>query len=255
MPDAEAQPDVTKAFRALKIAKHAITAVAALAILAITWRIVGGLLPTHHDSDTRPALPQQVERADPMREVDRALFHAIEQQGSAGEVAAALANGASVDAVNGWGATPLVIAARVSSAEIVETLIQAGADINFSIQMDNEYRGRTPLMNAARSGEGENVRLLLKSGADARAVESHGWSVAHYAAHQGNLEGLRVLREHGVNLDALSPVGRGETPLMVAARKSELDAIRELIRLGADPHAVDRHGENAYAVCEILQAA
>jgi hypothetical protein len=237
--------DPAKVARIHRGVKLAMTAIVALMLLAVFWDIFAGLLPIGNKEEVRTSL-QQVERPDPLSNADLALFRAVERKGSAADVAAALANGASVDALNGWGATPLLVAARLSSAEVVEALIRAGANVNFSVQQDNEYRGRTPLMNAARSDSGDNVRLLLEAGADPQAFESHGWSAAHYAAHQANLEGLKELRQHGMDLDLHSPISRGETPLMIAARFGKLDAIRRLIELGADPRLVDGHGENAY---------
>ena len=69
-------------------------------------------------------------------------------------------------------------AAAAGHTEIVELLIQAGANVNLS-----NRAGFTPIASAAYAGHGEIVRLLIDAGADiqAPASESHSYSALEYA--------------------------------------------------------------------------
>ncbi len=69
-------------------------------------------------------------------------------------------------------------AAAAGHTQIVELLIQAGANVNLS-----NRAGFTPIASAAYSGHGEIVRLLIDAGADiqAPASETHSYSALEYA--------------------------------------------------------------------------
>jgi hypothetical protein len=248
MPDQAISAGRASAARVTKLIQAGVTVLAALLTLAFLWDTFGGTLfdrKPARSADSKAA-SLQLERTDPLSNADRALFRAVEPNGTVEAVASALANGARVDAHNELGTTPLFVAAKESSPEVIDALIRAGANINFRVQIGNDLRGRTPLMNAATGTKGETVALLLDAGADANVFESHGWSAAHFAAHRDNVEGLRALHRHGVDLDLRNPGNRGETPLMIAACYGQLNAIRVLIELGANPRATDRQGESVY---------
>lgn len=77
--------------------------------------------------------------------------------GNAGEMAAALAAGANLNAVNAEGHTPLMVAAIHGNAQTVDQLIQAGASI-----FSTDPAGHTPLILAARRCHTEVVRVLIQ---------------------------------------------------------------------------------------------
>ena len=64
-----------------------------------------------------------------------------------------------------WGETPLQLAARYSHNEIVELLIDNGADVN----VKGGNLGGMPLHHAAFEGHKEIVELLLAKSADVNA--------------------------------------------------------------------------------------
>lgn len=255
MPAQVDPTDHANAARGMRAIKVGVAVFGALLTLAFLWDAFGAMLfntkPARRSDSNAESI--QLERADLLSSADRELFRAVEQRGTVEAVASALANGATVDARNDLGATPLFVAAKESSPEVVDALIRSGANINFSVQIGNDLRGRTPLMNAATAGKGKTVALLLNAGADASVFENHGWSAVHFAAHRGNIEGLRALHRHGVDLDLRNPGNRGETPLMIAACYGQLDAVRLLIELGADPRATDREGKSVYGWAEYFR--
>ena len=139
--------------------------------------------------------------------------------------------GASVNAPNNYGVTPLGLASRNGNAAIIEQLVAAGADPNDPLQAVNT--GETPLMLAARSGQLEAVTLLLGVGADVNAQETwNGQSALMWAAAEGHVPVLQTLVEHGADIRARS--NSGATPLWFAARKGSVHAVRALLAAGSD---------------------
>ena len=78
-------------------------------------------------------------------------------------------HGASVNAPDKDGVTPLHRAAESGDVELVKLLVALGADVNAATTA-----GWTPLHGAAAAGCARVVRLLLAAGADASAVNRWG---------------------------------------------------------------------------------
>jgi ankyrin repeat protein len=188
-----------------------------------------------------------------------------------------LKSGANARTANGFGATPLSMAAETGNAPIVQRLLEAGADANERIG------GRdTVLMMAARSGNVATIRLLLDRGADVNATESaRGTNALMWAAAQGHAAAVQLLVERGADVNAVSapawqdrPVryakavdprpsqgrnqdlvvsqvgprntrardGGGLTALVFAVRANSLESVRALLKAGADVNQVTRYG-------------
>lgn len=112
-----------------------------------------------------------------------------------------------------------------SSAEIIRTLLDAGADQRLTTD-----DGTTPFMVAAglgratytprtprgvRSPNGEEaVKVLLEAGADINAVNEADFTALHGAAYRGLNEIVQYLVEHGANINARD--FRGRTPYRLA---------------------------------------
>ncbi|KAK5635619.1 hypothetical protein RRF57_011331 [Xylaria bambusicola] len=67
------------------------------------------------------------------------------------------------------GQTPLSWAARNGHEEIVQLLVEKGADIE-----SKDSIGRTPLLWAAEEGHQEIVQLLVEKGADVNSKSTSG---------------------------------------------------------------------------------
>ena len=120
--------------------------------------------------------------------------------------------GASVDAQNNYGVTPLGLASRNGSAATIEQLVEAGADPNDPRQAVNA--GETPLMLAARSGQVDAVTLLLNVGAEVDAQETwNGQSSLMWAAAEGHVPVVETLIEHGADVHARSNSGADAAPV------------------------------------------
>ena len=81
---------------------------------------------------------------------------------------------------------------------------------------------------AARLGRVEVIDILVNRGADLNAVDGASWSPLHHAVDAGQLEATKRLLELGVKDDGLS--GDGYTPYSLARKKEIKNIIRTKVR-------------------------
>lgn len=123
------------------------------------------------------------------------------------------------------GETGMIVALR-NDAMAVFQLLLAQPKIDLEARAGN---GNTALMMAAFKSNMPAVKALLAKGAQ---VNHPGWTALHYAAAAGALDIMRVLLDHHAYIDAESPTK--VTPLMLAAREGQEDAVKLLLQEGAD---------------------
>src|ERR1700753_1419062 len=92
-----------------------------------------------------------------------------------------LKQAADVNAAQGDGMTALHWAAMKDDADLVQTLLFAGANPRATTRIG----AYTPLVLAAKSGSGSVIAPLLKSGADANSATANGTTVLMLAAASG----------------------------------------------------------------------
>ena len=138
--------------------------------------------------------------------------------------------GADVNAITN-GETALMAAAAKGRFEIVELLINAGADVNAK-----GAGGITALMRAATEGQVEIVATLLDAGADVLEVGVDGATAQTLAERNGHTEVAELLRE------ALQQ--ELDDALFEAASSGEARNVRDLLLAGADADA-ERDGVTA----------
>lgn len=143
-----------------------------------------------------------------------------------------LADGVDVNGIASYcGGTPLHTAAGSGLIRSVEFLIRAGANLNVTDEMD-----LTPLMSACSLGKvkGSRVALrLIEAGADVAYVRAEDEMTAlKFAVDTCTAEVIQALIDHGAEVDG--PAGTDQTALMLAARADNVEALKILLKNGAD---------------------
>jgi uncharacterized protein len=155
------------------------------------------------------------------------------------------------------GDTALLFAARSGDLGSAKLLVDAGADVN-----DADAWGVTATMMAAHAGFAEIVELLLDRGADPNAAKP-GFTALQAAIMRRHTGMVTALLGHGADpnapVKAWTPTRRsskdynfapelvGATPYWLAARFSQPDVMRLLLKHGADPlfvHRVNYHSDD-----------
>jgi ankyrin repeat protein len=171
--------------------------------------------------------------------------------------------GAKAAVANREGATPFYLAAVAGNRAIMDKLMKQGVDVNATVLRN----GETPLMFAARTGRSEAVKLLLEAGAKIDAKDTLRQTTAlMWAAEQGHAEVVKLLVAAGADLNASTTVDQakrrrgvvykqgenqqtgGVTPLVLAARQGNLDAVKVLAEGSADLNKPSGDGSTAMLV-------
>ena len=158
------------------------------------------------------------------------------------------------------GETALMFAARVGDLESAKLLVAAGANVN-----DADAWGVSATTLAEHSGFGELTRFLLDKGANPNAAPN-GFTALHGAIMRRDEATIASLLDHGADpnapLKTFTPTRRssddfhfepalvGATPYWLAARFTEPNVMRLLVKHGADPkfvHHADYVAEQGFA--------
>jgi ankyrin repeat protein len=164
------------------------------------------------------------------------LMHAA-VYGDLASMALLICRGADVNTTNGQGATPLLRAAF--DPDKVALLLEHGANVNACSGF-----GATALMLAARRSDSHRaVALLLAHGANPNATNKFGATALMAAVAGGDSRSVELLLTHGANVN-VAPAndrqgfrfGGGRTPLMWAAYRGRIEIMPTLLPAGAAPN-------------------
>jgi ankyrin repeat protein len=127
---------------------------------------------------------------------------------------------------------PLAAALRNRHLQVAELLRQHGAVLHIG------FGGRTLLHAASKDGLMDVAQWLLNIDADANAREDDHTTPLHFAAANGNLELVRTLLGHSVDVNATKTnLRQNLTPLHEASQGGHVDVARVLILQGANVNA------------------
>ena len=206
----------------------------------------------------------EVDATERWRGQTALMWAAIE--GNAAAVLELVAAGADVRARSAGGFTPLLFAVRHDRPAVLQVLAAAGADVNDALP-----DGMSALCVATLNAHYDVGVWLLEQGADPNA-DAQGWTALHQlvwarrpnlgfnnpapipTGRVSDLEFVRALAAHGADLDARetreprggdgsgAPGGYrnvlnrvGATPFLLAAKAADVELMRLLVTLGADP--------------------
>lgn len=152
---------------------------------------------------------------------------------------------ADVNSRDQRGITPLMVAARWGFADIINLLIQAGANINAKDRANPvDYGRRTALYHACMTGRVGMVKLLLEHGAEPDCLAQHGYTpLSTVIRIAGNREIVFLLLEHGASPSG--PDGCWEPPITAAASNNDVHLVKDLLDRGADPNRMGQSGDLA----------
>ncbi|KAF3200935.1 hypothetical protein TWF679_000560 [Orbilia oligospora] len=161
-----------------------------------------------------------------------------------------LKNGAKTVASSS-GEPALAYAAANERVKTVKLLLDHKADTNLY-----NKRGLTPLLEAARVGNLEIVNILLERGANTefRSIGTSssstiaGRTPLSFAAESGNKLLIELLLRKGEELDSRDDKGR--TPLMHAVKNCKPEVVIQLLESGANPLIESNNGKTALSYSE-----
>jgi len=137
-------------------------------------------------------------------------------------------------------ASNLHIAVSEANAEMLESLIQAGMDV----ETEDNY-GRTPLHLAASKGFTQGVTLLLAAGAKVNTVDVDSSTPLHNAAYFNYVDIVKQLIQASADVNLRD--GLGCTPLHWAVWGGfGTETITMLLNAGADVNSKSYEGETAF---------
>lgn len=135
------------------------------------------------------------------------------------------------------GMSPLMRACAMAREDIVITLLECGADVNF-----RNSANRTSLMLACLVGNLKVIKTLVEHKANLKLRDRSGASCLHYAIDSNNQEVVRYLLKHDADVDAQD--NQGWTPLMcLAANKGTMEIAKILINAKCDVNYSDNIGK------------
>lgn len=123
----------------------------------------------------------------------------------------------SVNARDGYARTPLWYAATNGHLEMVQMLLQHGADTESMDYIEPGDRD-TPLLKAVKTNQAQVALYLIENGADVHAIDKYRSTPLHESALQRNEVIIRCLLEKGADVRFQDAGGR--TPLHSAANDS-----------------------------------
>ena len=129
--------------------------------------------------------------------------------------------GVSVNSPTSSGEILLMEALGDDKAEILDFLLDHGADVNLAGNMAGIEI--TTLDVAVTGGYSNAIKKLLQKGADTEKEDIAGETPLSNAVRGGNLEIVKLLIEHGADINHKNLVG--DTPLLLAEKTGKEDLV------------------------------
>ena len=155
-------------------------------------------------------------------------------------------HGADINTKDQWGTTPLFWS--VNNLYFYESLVDVIDIMNLLIANGADVNSKTEqgwpnIFFAADAGKTEAVKLLLEAGADISFKDDAGQTALHVAAQNGHTDVVELLLDKGADINVKDKEGR--TPLHLAAESADGDIVALLLDKGVDINAKDDSGFTA----------
>lgn len=149
-----------------------------------------------------------------------------------------------LNAVNSLGKTPLHLAAEENHNHMILYLVKAGAQVN-----QKTSDGFSPIHYAAKSDAMEALIVLLESDGDIRASDDNGWTALHHAVYHGKKRAMMELLSRDSHLAVINDKW-SNSPLHYAVHTSDIEIVRLLLQHGAQINYKNKDGLTALESCE-----
>ncbi len=149
-----------------------------------------------------------------------------------------LQEGADINTINESRDSALGLAAYLGKIEILETLFALRADI-LEIEHKNNL-GNTPLALASYNGQSQALEFLIKKGGDIETVNEKGNTPLITAVENNHVDAVKVLLEHNANISTKN--NEGLTALDIAKKSTNPEMVSLFNSLSINPTSVFKEG-------------
>lgn len=214
--------------------KHlTITAIALTLVLSAC-----GTEGSQPQNEASPTPQPSIDRDAPLEE----QWTAAIRNGDVELVSSLVTAGAALDVDLEGGYTPLHLAVARSQVEIAQMLVAAGAPLE-----ETTSTGMTPLhLAASGNASADMLDVLIGAGADINRtnIAFRNATALHYASRDGSHEAVQALIAAGVDVDQTEDTN--STALMYAAYYGHGSIVSALLAAGADVEILDDGGHTAH---------
>jgi len=156
-----------------------------------------------------------------------------------------LKDGVPVDILGEYNSTPLHYACREGNLEVVNLLIEHGADVN----KQNHYSTIYPIFDAISSTNNQKnyfliIQSLIESGADINMIDSFGNTLLYHAVEKEDIKLIKLLIQLGCDINHVSRHDK-DTVLHYAYFQKNREIISILIENGADREKLNIYNKTA----------
>jgi ankyrin repeat protein len=229
-------PEKPRRWKKFKVVGSVCTAIGVVVVGLVLWWF----------SSSEPAVAPQTQAtgALPLSAAEKELFQAIRSDDT-DAVRRCLSSGASVNATDISGVTPIKVAVALNRTDAVRALLDAG--------YDDSQEGSSALIYAIVQNRPDITHELLKSmiekgtaGKIVNKIDKNGYTPLMYAIDRSHVAIAQELLDAGADVNA--PGKEGYTPLMMAAAVSKADMVAMLLKAGANANAVSPGKETAMSI-------
>lgn len=137
----------------------------------------------------------------------------------------------------------LLVLSVISNQPAKASFLVSSKNVNRKIKS-----GITPLMLASGRGSAELVQLLLDNGADVNLTDEDGSNAIIYAAFNNNSAVIDNLINANVDVNAKNLLGT--MAIHFFSSEGNLGAVKKLIKSGAKYQLEDAFGDTPYSLCK-----
>lgn len=117
--------------------------------------------------------------------------------------------------------------------------------LNFNINVQNIF-GNTPLIYSSMRNRIDIVELLLQRGADVNLQDNFGYTSLIWASYYGSIEIVKLLLHYKAKINLVTD--KGNTALMYASLQGYKEIVEILLHNGADKYIKDKYYNTALSL-------